>query len=73
MALKNISPPDPRRLNDPKHWRDKAEEARSKAEAMIDADARETMAHVAETYDQLAVHAERESRSAKGLPQRSFF
>ena len=59
--LKNVSPPDPRRLDDPKHWRDKAEEARRKAEDMTDSEARETMMRVAEQYDRLAEKAEHRS------------
>ena len=32
----NISPPDPARLNEPKHWHDNGEEDRSKAEEISD-------------------------------------
>ena len=59
MILKsNISPPDLGRFGDPKHWRDKAEEARRKADDMTDDVAREIMERVAEDYDRLAEHAE---------------
>lgn len=52
MILKsNISPPDLGRFGDPKHWRDKAEEARRKADDMTDDVAREIMERVAEDYD----------------------
>jgi hypothetical protein len=54
----NISPPDPSRLDDPRHWRDKAEEARTKAEEMGDSEARETMGRVADDYERLAKRAE---------------
>jgi hypothetical protein len=62
VALKNISPPDPDRLDDPKHWRDKADEARAKAEDMVDVEARQTMERVAEEYEELADRAERQLR-----------
>jgi len=55
---KNISPPDPGRFHDPKHWRDKAEEARAKAEEMVDDVAREMMQRVADEYERLAEHTE---------------
>ena len=72
MALKNIAPPDPKRLDDPNHWREKAEEARAKAEDMADADARETMEHVAEEYDELADRAERQRRESGAAAAYSF-
>jgi hypothetical protein len=57
---KNISPPDPTQLDDPKHWRDKAEEARNKAEDMADPEARRIMESVAMAYDRLAELAEQQ-------------
>ena len=63
MILKNISPPDPNRLHDPKHWRDKADEARAKARELSDREARETMICVAEGYDRLAKAAEERNSS----------
>jgi len=58
VVNRNISPPDPKLLNDPKHWRDKAEEARAKAEIVGDEEAREIMLRVAADYDRLAKKAE---------------
>jgi hypothetical protein len=55
----NITPPDPSRLNDPRHWRDKAEEARTKAEEMKDPISRKNMDRVALTYEHLACNAEK--------------
>jgi hypothetical protein len=53
-----IAPPDPSRLDDPSHWRDRAEEARVKAEQMADLSAIATMILVAKQYDILAQNAE---------------
>jgi hypothetical protein len=58
LSLTQITPPDPKLLSDPKHWRDKAEEARIKAEEMRDAIARKTMMRVADDYERLALAAE---------------
>jgi hypothetical protein len=59
---KNITPPDPSKLADPRHWRDKAEEARRKAEDMNDSLARKTMGRVANDYERLAKQAEGHTR-----------
>jgi hypothetical protein len=61
-----IAPPDPRRINDPEHWRDCAEQARAKAEHMGDPVAIATMVRVAEKYEGLARRAEA-SRSLSHL------
>ena len=53
-----IAPPSSKRVRDPKHWRDRAEEARIKAELMADEQAIQTMLEVAEQYDRLAEKAE---------------
>ena len=68
---KNISPPEPSRLNDPKHWRDKAAEARAKADGMTDPQAKATMERVAKDHERLAVHADNaEGTSARGALRR---
>ena len=46
-------------IDDAKHWRECAEEARSLAEEMNDLDARQTMRGIAEQYESLARRAER--------------
>ena len=61
-----IAPPSADRLNDPQHWRDRAEEARSIAEQMIDRGAIATMLKVAEQYEELAQRAERRRLAKDG-------
>jgi hypothetical protein len=51
-------------INDPEHWRQRAEEARRLAEQINDSAAKETMLRVAADYDRLATRAE---ERAKGL------
>jgi hypothetical protein len=46
-------------VDDPAHWRDRAEEARSHAEQMGDETSRQTMLQIADDYERLAKHAER--------------
>ena len=53
-----IAPPSSKRINDPEHWRNRAEEARTIAEQMSDRDAIATMLHVAGEYEDLAQKAE---------------
>jgi DNA-binding ferritin-like protein len=53
-------------FNDPKHWRERAEEARARAEQMTDRDARQMMLGIAEDYEKLAKRAEERFKS---LPQ----
>jgi hypothetical protein len=51
-------------FNDPKHWRDRAEEARAHAEQMTDRDAKQTMREIAEQYEMLAKRAEERLKSS---------
>jgi hypothetical protein len=51
-----------RLINDPKHWRDRAEEARAYADAMNDPEAKRQMLEIARGYDRLAERAEERSR-----------
>lgn len=48
-----ITPPDPDKINDPDHWRERAEQAFAMAEAMGDREAREAMLKVAEQYERM--------------------
>jgi hypothetical protein len=53
-------------LSDPEHWRKRASEARARAEG-FDAASKAVMLGIAESYDQLARHAERHlAASRKG-------
>ena len=45
-------------VNDPKHWRDRAEEMRVLAEQMQDADSKRMMLNIVEEYEKLATRAE---------------
>jgi hypothetical protein len=45
-------------LNDPEHWRQRAEEARAIADGIADPEAKRTMLRIAEGYDHLAERAE---------------
>jgi hypothetical protein len=44
-------------LNDPAHWRERAEEARRGAATPADPEARQTMLEIADRYDRLAMGA----------------
>ncbi len=52
-------------LSNPKHWRDRAEEARAHAAEMDDEGARATMYEIARGYDQLAEKAAARAKAAK--------
>ena len=46
-------------LNNPKHWRERADEARAVADQLDDLDARSTMLGIADEYERLAQNAAR--------------
>jgi hypothetical protein len=53
-------------INDPKHWRDRAEEMRRLADEMVDEPSKQTVLRNAKDYDKLAQRAEERSG---GSPQ----
>ena len=48
-------------INDPKHWRHRAAEARAMAESLTDPEAKQLMLNVAADYEKLAKRAEERS------------
>jgi hypothetical protein len=54
-------------INDPRHWRDCAEEARLLAEDMTDPTNRATMQRLAMDYDYLAERAEHRTKGSLPL------
>jgi hypothetical protein len=57
-----IDPPERSRLNDPQHWRDRAQHVLTIAKEIEDGAAREMMMAVAESYEHLARRAEERLR-----------
>ena len=58
-------------LDEPKHWLERAEEARSIADQLSDPESRRMMLRIAEDYERLANHARRRaSRTAPETPRR---
>jgi DNA-binding ferritin-like protein len=51
--------------DDPKHWRDLAEQARVRAEQMADPASRQMLLSIAQTYENLARQAEKRLRDAE--------
>jgi hypothetical protein len=51
-------------INDPTHWHQRAEEARTIAEQMGDPQSKEAMLRIAKDYERLAERAERRAKGA---------
>jgi hypothetical protein len=56
-------------INDPKHWRDRAQEMRALAAQTDDLDARASMLTVADEYEKLARRAEERSGGTRNTQQ----
>jgi len=55
-------------VDDPAHWRGRAEEARTVADEMKDEISRQMMLDIAETYERLAKHAEERAKKRRVRP-----
>jgi hypothetical protein len=51
-------------INDPGHWRQRAEEARTIAEQMNEPQSKEAMLRIAKDYERLAERAEQRAKGA---------
>jgi hypothetical protein len=56
-------------INDPKHWRKRAEDARTIADSTTDDQSKKTMLRIAEDYEQLARRAERRLKQQRQQQQ----
>jgi hypothetical protein len=54
-------------INDPKHWRERAEETRTIADEMNDSDSKRKMLGIAEDYEELARRAEKRLLAASKI------
>jgi len=57
-------------LDDPEHWRSRAEEARSVAEQLSDPESKQTMLRIAADYERLAEHAKQRAQKQSRVAER---
>jgi hypothetical protein len=57
------SMPSPHFINEPEHWRRRAEEARTLADQMSDPQSKQAMLRIATDYDRLATRAEARTKA----------
>ena len=55
--------PSPHFINEPEHWRRRAEEARTLADQMSDPRSKQAMLRIATDYDHLATRAEARTKA----------
>jgi hypothetical protein len=58
FQLRRLSPVRHSILDDPEHWRQRAEEARSIADQLSDPESKRTILRIANDYERMAEHAE---------------
>jgi hypothetical protein len=59
-------------IDDPKHWRERAEEVRTLSDQMDYGESRRVLLRIAEDYDRLAEHAERRTTGVAAVePKRT--
>jgi hypothetical protein len=57
-------------IDNPQHWRERAEEARRIADKLDDPIAKAAMLRIASGYEQIAEHAQLRAAGARPLPKR---
>ena len=56
-------------LDDPEHWRGRAEEARTLADQLSDTESKRTILRIADDYERLAEHAKRRAEKQRPVDE----